>query len=236
MGVGAYFFLAAAVRTYNYTVVSAERREVAALAPVLIDKLVVVDAGHGGPDPGVVRDGVREKDITLAVALRLAEFLEQGGARVLLTRDKDCDVAKPDTGEGKPWKRRDLEGRVAVANENGADIFVSVHVNSFQEDNEHGAQTFSQPGCPDGRRLAGAIQSELQTLLRNTNRVQKEGDYFTGRATKMPSVVVEIGFLTNPREFSLLQQPDYQSKVAFAIYAGLVRYFAEKAGAVITGP
>ncbi|MEW6182415.1 MAG: N-acetylmuramoyl-L-alanine amidase [Bacillota bacterium] len=228
--------MAAAVRTYNFTVVSAEQREVAALAPVMIDKLVVVDAGHGGPDPGVVRGDVREKDITLAVALRLAGFLEQGGARVMLTRDKDSDVAKPDTGEGETWKRRDLKARVAVANENGADVFVSVHVNSFQEDNEHGAQTFSQPGCPDGRQLAGAIQSELQTLLRNTNRVQKECDYFTGRTTKMPSVVVEIGFLTNPREFSLLQQPNYQSKVAFAIYAGLVRYFAEKAGAVLSLP
>jgi N-acetylmuramoyl-L-alanine amidase len=180
-----------------------------------------------------VRDGVCEKDITLDVALRLAAYLEQGGARVLLTRDKDCDLADPGA---KLRKRQDLERRVAIANENKADVFVSIHVNSFPGTNEHGAQTFSQPDCIEGYELARAIQYELKTLLRNTDRVAKRADYFTGRASKMPAVVVEIGFLTNPWEFRLLQEPAYQSKVAFAICAGLVRYFAEKSGAVPSVP
>ncbi len=231
LAVVAYVLLVGAARTYDFAVTTADRREVAALAPVLVDKLVVVDAGHGGPDPGVVRDGVREKDITLAVALRLAEYLEQGGARVLLTRDKDCDLADPEPGT-KSRKRQDLERRVAIANDNKADVFVSIHVNSFDDANEHGAQTFSQIGCTEGYQLAHAIQDELKTLLRNTDRVAKRGDYFTGRTTKMPAVVVEIGFITNPRECKLLQEPEYQSKVAFAIYAGLVRYFASGAGVV----
>jgi N-acetylmuramoyl-L-alanine amidase len=218
-----------AARTYEFAVTAADRREVAALAPVLVDKLVVIDPGHGGPDPGVVRNGVCEKDITLDVALRLAAYLEQGGARVLLTRDKDCDLADPGA---KSRKRQDLERRVAMANDNKADIFVSIHVNSFPGANEHGAQTFSQPDCTEGHELARAIQRELQTLLRNTDRVAKKADYFTGRTTKMPAVVVEIGFITNPREFRLLQESSYQSKVAFAVCAGLVRYFAEQSGAV----
>ncbi|MEW6574471.1 MAG: N-acetylmuramoyl-L-alanine amidase [Bacillota bacterium] len=228
LGIGAYFLLAGMVRTYNFTVVRSVEREIAVLAPVLVDRVVVVDPGHGGPDPGVVRDDVKEKDITLEVAFRLATFLEQAGSRVILTRKEDRDLAEPPFKGSR--KRRDLEKRVAIANENSADVFVSVHVNSFPSSRECGAQTFYHPGSPGGRELALAIQNECKTLLGNTRRKPKEGDYFTGRATKMPSVVVEIGFLTNPREFELLQEPDYQSKVAFAIYAGLVRYFAAQSG------
>jgi N-acetylmuramoyl-L-alanine amidase len=232
LGVGAYLFLAAALRITDFTQVKRTERGITALAPALVNRLVVVDPGHGGPDPGVVRDGVLEKDITLAVALRLARFLEQGGARVLLTRTEDRDLAGP--GEGSR-KRRDLEQRVALANENGADVFICIHVNSFQSPKEHGAQTFYQHGSPGGRELAQAIQTACRALLGNTNRQPKAGDYFTGRTTTMPAVVVEIGFLTNPREFKLLQDAAYQSKVAFAIYAGLVRYFAAQSGIVAPG-
>jgi len=191
--------------------------------------LVVVDPGHGGPDPGVVRDGVKEKEITLRVALRLATFLEQAGSRVILTRKEDRDLAESPFGGSR--KRQDLKKRAAIANENDADVLVSIHVNSFPSSRESGAQTFYHPGSPGGRELAVAIQNECKALLANTRRVPKAQDYFMGRVAKMPSVVVEIGFLTNPREFRLLQEPDYQSRVAFAIYAGLVRYFAAQSGA-----
>jgi len=237
LGAGAYLFLLFAVRIYDFAVLRAGEQEIAVLAPVLVDRLVVVDPGHGGPDPGVVREGVREKDLTLAVALRLAGFLRQGGARVMLTREEDRDLADPGTAVGKGRKREDLQRRVDMANANRADIFVSVHVNSFEEDNEYGAQTFYQPGAVGGRELACAIQSALREFLGNTTRLPKAVDYFTGRTAQMPAVVVEIGFITNPREFKLLQDPAYQSKVAFAIYAGIVRYFAAKAGALtLPGP
>jgi len=156
--------------------------------------------------------------------LRLARFLEQGGARVILTREEDRDLADPGTVRGR--KRQDLERRVALANRDKADVFVSIHVNSFEEADEHGAQTFYQPECAGGRELAQAIQTEFKALLGNTDRQPKPGDYFIGRKTVMPTAVVEVGFLTNPQEFELLQEPAYQSKIAFAIYAGIVRYFA----------
>lgn len=225
-----YLFAMAALRTYHFTVVKEAAREIAVLAPVLIDRLVVVDPGHGGPDPGVVRAGVQEKEITLAVAQRLGDFLRQGGARVILTRTEDRDLADPETPVGKGRKREDLQRRVDLANRNRADVFVSVHVNSFEEDNECGAQTFYQPGSVASRELAQAIQGALREFLGNTTRLPKAVDYFTGRTAAMPAVVVEVGFITNPQEFTLLQKPAYQSKVAFAIYAGIVRYFAAKAG------
>lgn len=229
LGIGAYLFLSGAVRVYDFTIVSGLQREIAVLAPVLVDRVVVVDPGHGGPDPGVVRDGVKEKEITLRVALRLATFLEQAGSRVILTRKEDRDLAESPFGGSR--KRQDLKKRAAIANENDADVLVSIHVNSFTSSRESGAQTFYHPGSPGGRELAVAIQNECKALLANTRRVPKAQDYFMGRVAKMPSVVVEIGFLTNPREFRLLQEPDYQSRVAFAIYAGLVRYFAAQSGA-----
>lgn len=221
---GAYLFLSGTVRAYDFTVVRGLEREITVLAPVLVDRVVVVDPGHGGPDPGVVRDGVKEKEITLEVALRLATFLEQAGSRVILTRKEDRDLAEPPFDGSR--KREDLKKRVALANENNADVLVSIHVNSFPSSRESGAQTFYHPGSPGGRELAVAIQNECKDLLANTRRVPKAQEYFMGRVAKMPSVVVEIGFLTNPHEFRLLQEPDYQSRVAFAIYAGLVRYFA----------
>lgn len=199
-----------------------EEQAVAALSWLLTGKTIVVDAGHGGTDPGVVGpSGVPEKEITLAVAKRLHDLLQQGGARVLMTREKDESLGDS--------KRDDLTARVELANESGADIFVSIHANSFHEPDEDGAQTFSQPGCVESRKLSHAIQAEIVRLLRNTVRVPREVDYFLNRQTKMPSVIVEIGFLTNPREERLLLDPGYQSQMAFAIYAGIIKYFAEQA-------
>jgi len=230
--VGAYFFLLTAVSIYAITAVMVSQRELSTLAPVLIDKLVVVDPGHGGPDPGVVRYGLREKDLTLAVASRLAQFLEQSGARVIMTRREDRDLADPDIRSLRARKQQDLQRRVALANRNKADAFISIHVNSFPGAKEHGAQTFYNPDSPPGKELAGAIQTEFRALL-GTRRQSKAADYFTGRKTCMPAVVVEIGFLSNPQESKLLGLPDYQSKVAFAVYAGLIRYFAVKEGVAI---
>ncbi|MEW5762947.1 MAG: N-acetylmuramoyl-L-alanine amidase [Bacillota bacterium] len=199
-----------------------EERAIEALSWLLAGKTVVVDAGHGGTDPGVVGpSGVPEKDITLAVARRLRDLLRGGGARVIMTREKDEGLGDS--------KRDDLEARVDLANRSEADIFVSIHANSFQEPDEDGAQTFSQPGCIESRRLSHAIQAEIVRLLRNTVRVPKEVDYFLNRQTRMPSVIVEIGFVTNPREERLLVDPTYQGQMAFAIYAGIIKYFAERA-------
>ncbi|WP_169302517.1 N-acetylmuramoyl-L-alanine amidase [Ammonifex degensii] len=227
LAVGAYLFLLTSVCLWERIFFDCLSREVGALGSPLAGKLIVVDPGHGGPDPGVVRGGVREKDITLAVAQRLSHFLRQAGAEVVMTREKDRDLADPDLWDMKERKRQDLERRIALANRLRADAFLSLHVNSFEEADEYGAQTFYQAGSEESRRLAEAIQQELQFLLGNTERLPKAGDYLVGRLARMPAVVVEIGFLTHPEEKRLLQDPAYQSKVAFAVYAGLARFFAQ---------
>lgn len=207
-----------------------DKRSISALSWAMANKMVVVDPGHGGADPGAVGSGGGvEKEITLAVSMKLAEFLRQSGASVLLTRESDKMLCDPGATGFMGRKRQDLTRRVNMANENNADAFISVHVNSFVADRrQHGAQTFSQPGSEESKELSKCIQAELIRLLKNTNRKPKQVDYFTNRKTNMPSVIVEIGFVSNPGEEKMMLDPVYQTKIAFSIYAGLVKYFAEK--------
>ncbi|MFZ5645205.1 MAG: N-acetylmuramoyl-L-alanine amidase [Bacillota bacterium] len=208
-----------------------ERRSVDALSPVLAGKTIVIDPGHGGRDSGSRSpSGTLEKDITLEVSKRLATILGQSGSVVLLTRECDTWLADPDA----PHKKRsDLIKRVDIANNNNADAFISIHVNSFVHDrSERGAQTFSQPGSENSKILSGYLQQELTRVLGNTKRKPKEIDYFI-RHSKVPAVIVEIGFLSNPSEEKLLLNSAYQSKIAFAIYSGLVKYYADRELGVI---
>lgn len=201
-------------------------KSISALSTVMAGRMIVIDPGHGGIDTGSrSSNGTLEKDITLEVSRRLGAMLGQAGAVVILTRESDTWLADP---EAPHKKRSDLTKRVEIANQNNADVFISIHVNSFiASRNQRGAQTFSQPGAEESGIVSRFIQNELIRVLRNTNRKPKEVDFFI-RHAKVPAVIVEIGFLSNAAEEKLLLESSYQSKVAFAIYSGLVRYFAEK--------
>ncbi|GBF31925.1 N-acetylmuramoyl-L-alanine amidase [Desulfocucumis palustris] len=206
-----------------------EKRSIETLSRVMVYKTVVVDPGHGGIDPGAIgQGGALEKDITLDVSKKLADILIQSGATVILTRDTDNMLYDPGTSGLLAKKRQDLSRRVNIANESKADAFISIHVNSFKSDSsQHGAQTFSQPGFEESKKLSQCIQAEMTHMLKNTKRKPKEvAGYFTNKKTEMPSVIVEIGFVSNPKEEKLLVDPGYQTKVAFSIYAGIVKYFA----------
>lgn len=205
----------------------AGRRSVAAMAPAVANRVIVVDPGHGGIDPGVVgKNGLLEKDITLEVGKRLAANLGQAGSMVLMTRETDTDLSDSTTLGAAAKKREDLERRMALANDNQADLYVSIHVNSFPSSDRRGAQTFVQPGKENSMQASQYIQDELARLLRNTTRRPVEVDYYITRNTTMPAVIVEIGFLSNDAEAKLLEDPAYQGKVAWGIYAGVVKYFA----------
>ncbi|MCL6612714.1 MAG: N-acetylmuramoyl-L-alanine amidase [Peptococcaceae bacterium] len=203
-----------------------ERRSIEALSTALSGRLIVIDPGHGGIDTGARSPGgTLEKDITLEVSKRLAAMLGQGGAAVILTRETDTWLADSDATHKK---RSDLINRVDIANRNNADVFISIHANSFMfSRSQRGAQTFSQPGSEEGEVLSQYIQNELIRVLGNTRRKPGQIDYFI-RRSKVPAVIVEIGFLSNPGEERLLLDSAYQSKIAFAIYCGLVKYFAGK--------
>ncbi|MHB8171495.1 MAG: N-acetylmuramoyl-L-alanine amidase CwlD [Thermincolia bacterium] len=202
---------------------------VKAMSWSIANRVVVIDPGHGGIDPGAVgKLGTLEKDINLEVAKKLQVLLSQAGAAVVLTRESDVDLADSDTKGLLAKKRQDLGRRVAIANKRNAHIYLSIHVNSFPSGRWSGAQTFYQQGQPAGRRLAEAIQFELVRTMKNTKRVAKGMDFFTNRETKMASTTVEIGFMSNPKEEALLLQEEYQAKLAYAIFAGIAKYFTEE--------
>ncbi|MDD2553502.1 MAG: N-acetylmuramoyl-L-alanine amidase CwlD [Desulfotomaculaceae bacterium] len=205
-----------------------EEQYISTLSWVMANKLVVIDPGHGGVDPGALgSNSVLEKDIVLEVSMKLADIMRQSGAQVLLTRESDRDLSEPELNNLHKIKVQDLTRRVELANQNNADIFLSIHVNSFPDKRERGAQTFSQPGSEESKKLAMSIQKELNNFLENPGRQAKQVDYFANRMTKMPSVIVEIGFITNPGEEKLMLDPVYQNKIAWSIYAGTARYLAD---------
>lgn len=186
----------------------------------MMDATIVLDAGHGGWDPGKTGTaGANEKDLNLAVVERLADYLEQGGAKVILTRSSDDAL-----GSGK---RADMAERKKIANESGADILVSIHQNAFPSAKAKGAQVFYHKSSENGKLLAEAVQESLRSRVDGSNqRLAKENsDYYILRTTEIPAVIVECGFLSNREEEKLLNDTDYQEKLAWAIYCGILDYF-----------
>jgi len=187
-------------------------------------KVVLIDAGHGEWDSGKRgRNDTIEKDINLLIADKLGSFLELSGAFVVRTRSDDNALGTT--------KREDLKSRKDMSAELGADIFVSIHQNSYPRERVRGAQTFYYGNSEEGERLATTIQSQLKALADpdNNREAKASMDYYILKNATVPAVIVECGFLSNDEESELLNGDEYQNKVAWAIYAGIVRYFEESA-------
>ena len=191
---------------------------------------IVVDPGHGGVDSGAIgrKTGVKEKDITLAISKKLARTLSQAGAMVVLTRETDTDLSGTEGDSLLEKKRIDLARRVAMAEEIEADMYLSIHTNADPSPRWHGAQTFYYSKSPEGERLAKCIQAELVRILGNNNRKAKEGVFFIMEKTTMPTLIIEVGFISNPDEEMLLGDDIYQTKIAHGILSGIVKYSAKE--------
>ncbi|WP_425061413.1 Germination-specific N-acetylmuramoyl-L-alanine amidase [Sporomusa carbonis] len=190
----------------------------------LTDKVIVVDAGHGGIDPGANRPGILEKDINLAIALKLKDILNQYGAKVVLSRQTDIELS-PECDNEKIRGRyhRDLAARVEMVEESNADLFISIHANAVTNAKRHGAEVFYAAASEAGKTLATSIQTELCKVTQ-ANRTAKPADYFVLRRNKIPAALVEVGYITNMEERMALQTPEYQRKLAEAIAAGIYNY------------
>lgn len=186
------------------------------------NRVVIIDAGHGGGDPGAIGlTGTLEKDINLNIALKLQQFIEQSGGLVLMTRTEDEMLAEN--------KREDMKLRKRLREENSGDIFISIHLNSFPQESCKGAQTF-YANNEKSKNLAEKIQKNMVKFLEEDNsRVAKKLiDVYLLKDVNIPSVIVECGFLSNSREEKLLKDEKYQSRVAFSIFAGICEYFEEE--------
>lgn len=185
---------------------------------VLKNKIIVIDPGHGGSNPGAVANNSKEADNNLAVALKVRDKLVQAGAKVLMTRDTDKTVAP----EGSSLSD-ELEARVTLANSNKADIFVSIHSNSNSDPGIQGAMTFYNNGKSSA--LASAVENTLVAQTGAINKGTSSANFHVLRNTSMPSTLVEMGFVSNKEEASKLNSDAYRNKIAQGIFTGIVNYF-----------
>jgi len=194
-------------------------------------RTIVIDAGHGGVDPGAVSaEGVLEKEITLRIAKELEYLLKRAAVYVIMVRHDDYDLADSSETNLLQRKRQDLKRRVQIAEDANADLYISIHANYFPSPRWSGAQTFYYEGSSASQQLAKTLQTELVRSLGPNNRLARPGDFRVLRDTTMPAAMVEVGFLSNPREAQLLSQEGYQKRVAAAIFSGLLRYCREQTG------
>lgn len=189
---------------------------------------IAIDAGHGGVDGGAVsKQGAIEKDLNLSIALYLRDYLQEAGAIVVMTREGDYDLAEPDTSTYRKRKTEDLLRRAAMLQEANPAMLISIHMNSIPSARWSGAQTFYHEDAPEfSEELAVAIQAELKRNLENTERLAATVDtiYILKAMQHIPAALVEVGFLSNPRESNLLVDAQYQRNVAASIYKGILQY------------
>ena len=191
-------------------------------------KTIVVDAGHGVPDEGAESsNGTTEAQTNLKIALKLQELLEQSGCTVILTRSDENAIYDIDSKTLKQKKISDIHNRVKIGNESHADAFVSIHLNKIPQQQYDGWQTFYKADSEDGRKLAISIQDALGKAIKTeNNRVAKSIDnIYIIKHVEIPTTIVECGFLSNPEEEKKLLDNDYQDKLAWGIYNGIINYF-----------
>lgn len=192
-------------------------------------KVIVIDPGHGGFDPGKVGvNEVLEKDINLKISLLLKDVLESEGYEVLMTRTEDCGLYSS-TDSNK--KRVDMQKRVEIINSSNAVLAVSIHQNSFEQESSKGAQVFYHQESEKGKILGETLQETIKSVIADGNhRVAKSNDsYYMLRKTQCPLVIVECGFLSNQAEAKLLTEDEYQKKMAGAIRDGIKKYLEQNA-------
>ena len=189
---------------------------------------IVIDPGHGGVDPGKVGvDGSLEKDINLNISMKIKKILIDNGYEVVLTRDEDIGLYKESDSNKKS---ADMKARCKVIEEAEADLVISIHQNSFEQESVRGAQVFYYENSPEGKKLAECIQNGVRELADATNdrSVKANSSYYMLLHTPCPTVIVECGFMSNSNEAKLLGTDEYQEKLALAVCKGIEDYFGEE--------
>lgn len=180
---------------------------------------VVLDSGHGGSDSGKVGiNGAKEKEINLLIAKEIRRLLEKDKIEVIMVREKDEELGKS--------KVEDLKYRVSLMNEKKPSLAVSIHQNSYHEEAIFGGQVFYYKDSAEGKRLAEILQKRFDFVLGEKNRrlAKPNGNYYLLLHVKVPVVIVECGFLSNWEEAARLNSEEYQQRLAWTIYMGIMEY------------
>lgn len=191
----------------------------------LRNKVVAIDPGHGGSDPGAIGvRGSREKELNLILAMKVKTILENAGAKVLMTRVDDIDVSSPDASD-----RDELRARTLVGNNNRADIFISIHHNSSANSGLSGTTTYYYQKTMFDAVLAQSLQDAMVQAGGLVNIGVRTANFFVVKNTTMPAALLEIGFVSNPQEEMILANPNFQQKMAQAIVSGIDQFFGQAA-------
>ena len=188
----------------------------------LLGKIIYIDPGHGGTDPGAIYKDIYESNINLNISKKLYNLLLSKGAIVYLTRDGDYDLSVTNAINRK---RSDLSRRANIINKSYCDLYISIHLNAESTGIWRGAQVFYDDINPKNEKIAKIMQEELSRTL-NTNRKYKEtNEMYLHKRVERPGVLIEVGFLSNANERYLLTKDYYQDRIATTITNGIIKYF-----------
>ncbi len=191
------------------------------------ENIVVIDAGHGGEDGGASANGVLEKNINLPIALKLRDMLKSAGYQVVMTRDTDISIYDSTASTVREKKVSDMKNREKIINSSDKNILLSIHQNKFEQSKYSGTQIFYSKNDPESAVLAESIRRSVTGMLQPENKRELKADnnsIYILKTAKVPAVIVECGFLSNPDEAAKLSSDKYQNEMAFAIFCGFLEY------------
>jgi len=218
---------------FTFQIAEEEEKTVETVALPVTNKVIVIDAGHGVPDEGAESStGTTEAETNLKIALKVQNLLEQSGSTVILTRSDENAIYDIDSNTLREKKISDIHNRVKIGNESSADIFVSIHLNKIPQQQYYGWQTFYKQNDEKSIKLAKSIQTNLNESIQKENkRVSMKLDtVYIMKHVEIPITIVECGFLSNPEEEQQLLTDEYQDKLAWGIYNGIIDYYISLLG------
>lgn len=190
----------------------------------LFGKVIYIDPGHGGLDPGALYKDIYEKDINLEISKKLEESLGRQGAIVYMTRYGDYDLSVKHTINRK---RSDLSRRSNIINKSNCDLYLSIHLNAETSSTWRGGQIFYDDINSENKEIAQVMQELFAKKLSSRRKYKKVNDLYLQKRVKVPGVLIEVGFISNPNDRYLLKQKSYQIKVADVITEGVIKYFSK---------
>lgn len=189
---------------------------------------IILDAGHGLPDGGAIAvDGSYESELNLDIVLKLQNLLEASGCTVILTRSDENGIYETDKKSIREKKRSDMKNRVEIANNTESEVFVSIHMNTISDSKYSGWQSFYKKEDETSKEISASIQENLNYYIQKQNKrdIKPISGIYLVKNVTIPLVIIECGFLTNHEENRLLHTDEYQNKLAWGIFCGLMDYF-----------
>ena len=184
---------------------------------------IVLDAGHGNPDGGCVglKTGITESELNLVYVNKLEKLLNTAGINIIKTRNSNNALIKSNLSS---FKKQDMLKRKEIIQNSCAELVVSIHMNKFDLKSENGAQVFYYENNEQAKIFAECVRDELTKQIENARQLVLGGDYFITKCSSAPAIIVECGFLSNEQEEINLQKEDYQDKMCYAIFCGIMKY------------